>query len=385
MDEHPGVLISVHTVEQITDYGPALRSRLLERGRVDLFHIFGHADMLELSEHLDDLSDLYWARDAIADTLEPVSVGELFFGIPFSVEGLGLIVNTRIFDYAGITLEGTDNDFDTLEDAWRELRAQITLGNVLSAEFPYLESVTSLPGRDDEFLSHQLASIALGGEFASAAATAQAMAVSYSNAGGMGLYVSLLARYTTHGGSWAALADISHEQQVEGGLAIERVAAIQQCAGVYPRLVAANPDLAGNLTLMPIPLPGAQQSFVYTHAPAYWAVNAAAGEDARTLAREFLSWLYLSEAGAALLAEEFGAFSPFRETAAPTGNALHTQLLGYIDRGQTLPRHHREFPHSWATNSFASALREYFSDTSLSWEEVTQQVIHDWIIARATP
>jgi len=379
MLEHPDVLVSVHTVERESDYGPALRSRLLDGNRVDLFHIFGHRDMLELAEHLDDLSDLYWANEAIADTLEPVSVGERFFGIPFSVEGVGLIVNTRIFEAAEIPLAETDDSFDALEDAWRELRALITLGNVLNTEFPELESVTSLPGQDDEFLSRQLASIALGGEFASSAAAAQAAFISFTDAPGMGLYVSLLARYTTHGGSWAALAGISRTRQLEDGLATERVAVIQQSTEVYPRLIAANPDLEGNFALMPIPLPGAEQGFVYTHAPAYWVVNAAADEDTKALAREFLTWLYRSQTGAAFLAEEFGALSPFRDTAAPTGNALHTQLLAHIAQGRALPRRHREFPHGWASNSFAPALREYFTDPELGWEEVNQRVVYDWI------
>jgi len=382
MLEHPGTLISVHTVENEADYAPALRSRLLDGGRVDLFHIFGHGDMIELAEHLDDLSDLYWAREATADTLEPVSIDDRFYGIPFSVEGVGLIVNTRIFAAAEIPLADTGDDFGTLEDAWRELRALITLGNVLNTDFPELESVTSLPGIDDDFISRQLADIALGGEFGSSAAAAQAHGIAYTNAQSMGLYVSLLARYTTHGGSWAALADISRSQQVDGGLAIERVAVIQQSTEIYPRLIAANSDLEDALAFMPIPLPGAHQGFVYTYAPAYWAVNAAADEDTRALAREFLTWLYRSEAGAAFLAEEFGALSPFRETAAPTGNPLHDQLLEHINNGRALPRRHREFPEGWAVSSFGASLREYLVNPELSWEEVTRQITQDWIIAR---
>jgi len=382
MLEHPDVLISVHTIERESDYGPALRSRLSDEGRIDLFHILGHADKLELGEHLDDLSDLYWAREAIADTLEPVSAGEQFFGIPFSVEGMGLIVNTRVFEAAEVSLEGAADDFEALEDAWRELRALITLGNVLNIEFPELESVTSLPGMDDDFMARQLADIALSGEFRSPAAAAQTPTISFTNAPEIGLYISLLARYTTHGGSWAALADITRTRQIEDGLAVERVAVIQQSAGVYPRLLAANPYIEGHLRLMPIPLPGAERGFVHTHAPAYWAVNAASDDDARALAREFLTWLYLSETGAAFLAEEFGVLSPFQETAAHTGNTLHTQLLELIAQDRALPRHYREFPQGWAAGSFAPALREYFTTPSLSWEEVAHRVTHDWIIAR---
>ena len=380
MLEHPGVLISVHTVGEEADYKSALRSRLLAGGRVDLFHIFGYSDMRELEGRLDDLSDLYWARQAIADTLEPVSVGEQFFGIPYSLEGMGLIVNTGIFEAAEVFLAGVDS-FDTLEDAWRDLREVITLGN-MRGEFPRLESVTSLPGLDDDFLGRQLADVALGGEFATAAQAAHGYFITYPNAEAMGLYVSLLARYTTHGRGWAMLAEITAREQVENGLAAERVAVIQQSVEVYHRLLAINPELEGSLRLMPIFLQGVQQGHVYTHAPVYWAVNANSSEESKALARDFLTWLYRSETGARFLAEEMGVLSPFRDTAVATANPLHGQLLNFIARGYSLPRRHREFPPGWSTNSFAAALREYFTARELTWEEVARRNIQDWAYSR---
>jgi len=380
MQEHPGVLISVHTVGEEADYKSALRSRLLAGGRVDLFHIFGYSDMRALEEHLDDLSDLYWARYAIADTLEPVSVEERFFGVPYSLEGIGLIVNTGIFEAAGVSLAGIDS-FDALEDAWRDLREVITLGD-LRGEFPQLESVTSLPGLDDDFLSRQLADIALGGEFATAAQAAHGAFITYPNAEAMGLYVSLLARYTTHGRGWAMLAGITGSEQIENGLAAERVAVIQQSVEVYPRLLAINPELEGNLRLTPIFLQGVQRGHVYTHAPVYWAVNANASEPSKALARDFLTWLYRSETGARFLAEEMGVLSPFRDTAVATANPLHGQLLGFIAQGRSLPRRHREFPPGWGTNSFAAALREYFTVRELTWDEVVQRNRQDWAYSR---
>jgi len=380
MQEHPDVLISVHTVGRQSDYQSALRSRLLAGDRVDLFHIFGYFDMRELGEHLDDLSDLYWARYAIADTLEPVSVGEQFFGIPYSLEGMGHIVNTRIFEAAGVSLAGVGS-FDELEDAWRDLREVITSGEMRS-DFPSLESVTSLPGLDDEFLSRHLVDVALGGEFETTAAAAYATSISYLNAEAMGLYVSLLARYTTHGRGWAMLANITSSEQVENGLAAERVAAILQSVEIYPRLLTLNPELEGHLRLTPVFLQGAQQGHVYTHAPVYWAVNANAGEESKDLARDFLTWLYRSEVGAQFLAEEMGVLSPFRDTAADAANTLHGQLLNFIARGQSLPRRHRETPPGWNNNSFAAALRDYFTVRELTWEEVVLRNMQDWLYSR---
>ena len=381
MHHHPDVLISVHTVGREHDYQTALRTRLLGGERVDLFHIFGYTDMIELHEHLEDISDLYWAREAIAGTLEPVSIGDQFFGLPHSVDGIGHIVNTRIFEMAEVSLADISS-FDELEDAWRELREAITLGTVMRREFPLLESVTSLPGLCDEFLGRHLVDIALGGEFASASAAAGATSITYANNAAMGLYVSLLARYTTHGRGWAMLVDITADEQVENGLAAERVAAILQSTEIYPRVIMLNPELEGHLRLAPVFLRGAERGVVYTHAPFYWAINSNSCEQSRALARDFLTWLYRSEEGARFLAEEMGILSPFRDTAANTDNPLHSQLLTFISRGQYLPRRHRETPPGWNTESFANALREYFTVRELEWQDVAARNMQDWLHGR---
>jgi len=380
MLENPGVIISVQTIGAETDYGSALRSRLLSGERVDIFHIFGHSDMIELKSHLEDLSDLYWAENAIADTLEPVSADGRFFGIPYSVEGIGLIANRRIFDAAGVSLSGV-NTFDELEDVFRDLREKITSGE-LRADFPLLESVTSLPGMDDDFLSRQLADIAIGGEFSTSASAVRAASISYSNAQAMGLYVSLLARYTTHGRAWTMLMDIHRSDQVENGLAIERVAVIQQNVQVGCRILDVNSELGRHLLLLPIPLDGADHGYIYTHAPIYWAVNSGADAEAKSLAREFLTWLYRSETGARFIAEEMRVLSPFRDTGTDTANPLHNQLLSYINQGRYLPRRHRDFPQGWAVNSFANALRDYFTVRELTWDEVVRRKMQDWIYTR---
>ena len=380
MEENPGILITVQTIGMEGDYNTALRARLLAEERVDLFHIFGHTDMAELAPHLEDLSDLYWARQAVADTLAPVSTEEAFFGIPHSLDGLGLIANRKIFEAAGVSLAEIGS-YDELEEAFRALREVMTSGT-MRTDFPNLETVTSLPGLDDDFLGRQLADIALGGEFESAAYTAQATSITYQNAEVMGLYVALLARYATHGRGWSTLVEIPASEQVENGLATERVAAIQQSVSVYPRLVALNPDLEGSLTLLPIFLPGGEQGHVYTHSPVYWAVNTAASEESKALAKSFLTWLYRSEQGAAFLAEEMGLLSPYRDAAAPTSNPLHRQLLGQIDAGRSLPRQHREFPAGWS-GQFADALRDYLTLIDLNWEEVAQRNRENWFDARS--
>lgn len=372
--------IRIHTVGGDSSYRATLRARLTAGEQVDLFHIFGHKDALELQPYLEDLSLLPWAKEAIPFTLEAVTLEETLLGIPYSVDAVGLIVNRDIFQAAGIPLEDMA-DFEGLEESFRTLREQITLGE-LKESYPELEAVTQLPGQDYTFVGGQLADITLGGEFATAAQAAKASSLLMERQKAAGQYLDLLARYATNGKGWKNLPGVTHVMQVEEGLAAQRVAVIQQKVSVYSRVAAVDEQVARRLRLLPIPLPE-EDGKIYAEVPAYWAVGAKAAPQSKALALEFLTWLYQSEAGATLLATRFGLVSPYRETAVDTNVPLHKQMLGYLEQEAFLPRRYREFPTDWVNRGFGEAVRSYFTIRELTWEEAMEQVQKEWSTLRA--
>lgn len=384
MDQREGISIRVRTVENQSSYQATLRGGLLSGEQIDLFHIFGYQEVLELEEYLEDLSGLSWAGEAIPLVLEPVCIEEAQYGIPYSLEAVGWIADPAIFQAAQLSWGEIASRKDT-EEMFRDLREQMALGE-LEEDFPMLERVTQLPALDYAFLG-QLAEVALGEEFSSPQQAAEAPLILMEREAAMGRYLDMMARYSTMGKSWTGLLEVSRRGQVEDGLAAGRVAVIQQTTGIYTMVRQVDSELADRLRLYPIYLGEGEEDepkdgWIYLSAPAYWAVNRQASEESKALAQDFLSWLYQSEEGAEIVAQAFGAVSAYRETAADTGAALHRQMLRYIEEGRCLPRYQPEFPADWLYRSFAEGIKDYLSIRECSWEEVCQRMREDWMALR---
>jgi len=368
--------IHIQTVNGQAAYRGALRARLLSGEQVDLFHIFGARDLAELSSYVKDISeDLPWAGEAMEGLLDPVSAGEKIYGIPYAVEGVGLIANASMFEAADISLAEI-NTFQDLTEAFLSLRQEID-GGALEESFPRLEAVTEFPAHDKVFVGEQLVDIALTGVFSTPQQASQAVLLGLMHGEAVEEYIRNMARYCVTKGDWGALNQITRSRQVEDGIASGRVAVIQQNVNIASGVHRVDKDISRQLTLLPIPLEGMEQGSVYVGSPSYWAVNKGASPESARVAGEFLTWLYQSEAGAMVLADQFSAISPYRETAKSTGFSLHSQLLAYIGQGRALPWIHAETPPGWGSDVFRASLQEYLADT-MDWEQMQAAVMEGW-------
>jgi raffinose/stachyose/melibiose transport system substrate-binding protein len=378
---NPGVRFSVQTVAGDSNYSVALRARLLAGDRVDIFQVLHRTDVLELEPHLAELSGLDWVREAVPGTLDAVTVGNHLYGIPYSVEGLGLIVNGDIFEKANIYL-GNIPTVAAMEEVFLKLQTMIDDGD-LGDILPDLEAVTEFAAQDRAYLGSAVADVLLSEAYASPLEAFAADYLELPLSDNIKELVRIMALYSSCT-SWAQLNDVTQNRQVEAGLAAGRVAVILQNAEVYRRIVAANPALGEKLRLLPIPLgtDEAPRSAVYTGVPAYWAVNAASSDSAKDASLRFLTWLYQSDSGTALYAGRFGAISPYRVAAKDTGNPLHNQILRQMENDNTLPMLHPFAPTGWGETILAQNLQRYLAK-ELTWDEMIQANKEKWHEERA--
>jgi len=362
--------ISVQTIADPSDYKVTLRARLLAGEQVDLFHVLGYRDMLELRPYLTDLSDLDWLDQAVEGSLDAVTYEDAVYGVPYSIQGVGLIANRNIFEVAGIPLAGTQSYAD-LEEAFSQLDRQIQSG-ALEDQFPALEAVTELSGLDKTYLGTQFAALTLSGDFLSPAQAAQASSLSLSAADGAREYFDLLERYAA--GDPAATA---RNQQVENGLAIQRVAVIQDDISVWETANKLNPGLGNRLALLPIPLGEEGESGILLEVPAYWAVNQSSTPQAQQLSTGFLAWLYNSGNGAEAYSALFYQVSPFQAAAPDSVIPLQNQMLGYLESGQVLYQYSAEYPPGWGSDVFAPGLLGYLVGEK-TWQEATEEWSTGW-------
>jgi raffinose/stachyose/melibiose transport system substrate-binding protein len=378
---NPGVRFSVQTVAGDSNYSVALRARMLSGDRVDIFQVLHRGDVLELAPHLADLSGLDWVREAVPGTLDAVTVGNRIYGIPYSVEGLGLIVNGDIFEKANIYL-GNIPTIAAMEEVFLKLQTMINDGD-LGDILPELEAVTEFAAQDRDYLGSAVADVLLTDAYASPLEAYAADYLELPLSDNVKEFVRIMALYSTCT-SWAQLNDVTQNRQIEAGIAAGRVAVILQNAEVYRRIVAADPAMGEKLRLLPIPLgtDEAPRSAVYTGVPAYWVVNAAASDSAKDASLRFLTWLYQSDSGTALYAGRFGAISPYRAAAKDTGNPLHSQILRQLENGNTLPMLHTFAPSGWGETILAQNLRGYLAK-ELTWEDMLQANKEAWHEERA--
>lgn len=368
------ISFSVQTVAVESDYHSALRASLLSNDGADLFQISGAREYLELARYIRPLDSGGWAASAYQGTLDAVSQNDRIYGIPYSIEAVGLICNRAAFESAEISPESI-RTLEDLDEAFAKIKEQIMLGE--SELLIGMEDVTQLAAGDKAFLDAKLADIALGGAFSSAQEAAASVDVSVPAAEQAEEFVKIMAKYSGSHPNWTRLAEITDAQQIEA-FANGRVAVILQDTEVLRRINDINPDMRGHALLLPIPMDIFEQPAIYAGAPSYWAVNAAASDAAATAATGFLEWLYTSDEGSELFADGFGAVSAFRGTAKSTGVALHSQLLSYLAADMARPRFYREYPAGWGKNVFAPNVQGYFTERAKTWDEVVEACRLGW-------
>ena len=370
---NPEVHINVQTVSSRSDYRIKLRSKLLSGEQVDIFHYFSGREARELAPYLEDLSCMDWVSGAADGTIDAVSFDGSIFGIPYALEGYGILVNRNIFEKAGIAIE----DILTHEDlaaAFEALDRQIE-GGTLSDDFPKLRYATHLPVQDKSYLGGYVADLLLSGQFCSPSEVYEINNINYPNEDAAKSFFEIMLRYGPKS-EWEESEGLSWTAQVTA-FSEESIGVLLGGSECYRQIVAENPGLEKRIAFLPIPLKDVSTSGIRMGATLYWGVSSASDEVSKNEAKRFLTWLYQSESGAVALASRFGVASPYIEMAKETGLSTHRQMLSYLDRGRALPIVWREFPADWGSGVFAPQFRAWITG-DVEWEEMLTRCREGW-------
>lgn len=372
-----GVAFHIQTVAGRADYRAALRSKLLAGEAVDLFHLLDRADVQRLQEGLEDLSGSPLAEQALPGTLDTVSAGEHLYGLPYALEGIGLLVNRAVFETAGIPLAAITS-FETLSESLQQLQTTIDSGE-LAKSFPDLVAVADLAVQDREYLAACGAELLLTDALpASPTQMALFPALDFSAADSVEEFWKLLARVSPQRSNWKDLANIPRSRVLEHGLAAGRIAVALENTDTYHRIAAIHPDIAASLVLLPVYLPNNEQGLVFTGSPAWWAVNQTSDSASKTAALDLLAWLYTSPDGAELFASEFGSVSPYSGSPAGTAAPFQYGLQAALQGGTATPWLVPQTPEHWGEEVFAPALQAYFSVYDTTWNDMLADCQQGW-------
>lgn len=378
--EHPNVKINVETVGGGQDYGAALRAKIQGGTEPAIFNIGGPQDVKDWESRLVDLTNEPWTKQALDGVLSGVTVNNKVFAMPFAVEGYGFIYNKGIFEAAGVDVKGV-KDYASLEKAVKDLDVKIKAGD-LKSKYPALESVFEMPAKETWVTGLHTSNAAISQEFKSSLDAFAAKTLEFKNAEALKALIDLQANYSPNAKSKGNLNATDYATQVDQGIAIERVAMVQQGNWIYGGVQKIDPKVADQLDMLPMPVKGAKEDSIPMGVPMYWAVNNKVSADEQAAAKDFLNWLYTSEKGKDFVVNKFFFIPPFKgfESLQPK-DPLGAAVKRYAEAGKTSPWVFMGYPTGWGMDVLGQEIQKYLAGEQ-DWNAVVKNSQAKWAEAR---
>lgn len=368
-EENPDVKIDVQTVGGGNDYAASLKSSFAAGNEPAIFNVGGPTEVEEYRDYLTDLSDTKAAEAALEGTLTGVMEDDKVLGLPYSQEGYGYIYNKEIFEQAGINPEELTT-YEALEEAFATIDSQ--------KEDLGLEAVMALPAKELWVMGNHLANTYIAPDFNNDIMEAyESSTIPFSKADELQRMLDLQNEYSVQ-----PVLSLDYSQQVEQLFSTGKVAVIQQGNWIYPTVEQMDAEFAeNNIGMIPIPVDG-MEGQLPVGVPQYWVVNSQKGEEVQQAAKDFLDWLYTSDAGKDFVLDEF-KFIPAYEgyDTERIADPLSQEVYRYSQEGDTIGWVFMASPVGWQEDTMAVNMQRYLSG-DISWEEVIEQSTADWENAR---
>lgn len=190
--------------------------------------------------------------------------------------------------------------------------------------------------------------------------------------------VDLETKYTTSKDDLSKLNAVDYSSEIGGGLAIERVAVVQQGNWIGPELSGIDEEVANKMGILPIPLKGVKEDCIPTGISIYWCINSQSGDKEKEASKEFLKWLFQSDEGKQIVVNDFGfvpAFNNYDDVEIT--DPLSKEVKRYIDEGKTLPWVMGGFPSGYEPKA-AADFQGYFSG-EYTFDQMVDQLKADFV------
>ncbi|MBF4692534.1 ABC transporter substrate-binding protein [Fusibacter ferrireducens] len=374
MEANPGVVINIETV-QGNDYNTALKAKMLVNDAVDIMALGANDIVNNYKDYLEDLSDQPWLANVSDGLLEDAKLEGKVVGLPVNIEGYGIAYNKAIFSAAGIDASKLTS-YDAIDQAFSDLQQKIDSG-ALKAEFPQLESVFEYAAKESWVMGLHTLNIPMANELGSAKAALEADEIELKYSNEFKDLLTLLTQYTSSKEDLKLLLAVDYSTQIGGGLAIERVAAVQQGNWIGPEVKSISPEVYENLDFLPLPLKGVKEDSIAVGVPAYWCVNKNADEATKKAAKDFMNWLYQSDEGKSIVVNQLGYIPAFKNyDGVEITDPLSASIQRYVREGKTMPWVFGGFPSGYEGQS-ASDIQAYIGGET-TWDECIQALKDDW-------
>ncbi len=379
-----GVTLKVVTAASGT-YEQTLKSEIAKSDPPVLFQINGPIGYQAWKDYTADLSGTQLYQH-LSDKTMAVTDGTGVYGIPYVVEGYGIIYNNAImnkyFALPGAKAANMDavNNFATLKAVVEDMTAkkdQLGIKGVFSS--------TSLkPGEDWRWQTH-LMDVPVFYEFrdnniALTSPDVVNFKFQYSDN-----FKNIFDLYLNNSTTSPKLLGSKSVDDSMAEFALGESAMVQngnwawsQISGVQGNTV--NPE---DIKFLPIytGMPGEEKQSINVGTENFFAINKQAPADKQKLAQDFIWWLFSSPKGKSFVTNDLKFIAPFdtfAENEKPT-DPLAKEVLRYVSNTNlyNVVWDFVVFPSQTFKNDFGAALLQY-AQGSMQWDAVKQLVVTEW-------
>ncbi len=380
-----GVTLKVVTAAAGT-YEQTLKSEIAKADAPVLFQINGPVGYAAWKDYTADLKDIELYKH-LSDKSMAVTDGDGVFGIPYVVEGYGIIYNNAIMAKY-FALEGAKagsmeeiNNFAKLQEVVEDMTAkkdQLGIEGVFSS--------TSLkPGEDWRWQTH-LANVPVYYEFKDnnidIKDPAATMEIQFQYAEN---FKNIFDLYLNNSVTEPTLLGSKSVDDSMAEFALGQSAMVQNGNWAWGQIsgVDGNVVKAEDVKFLPIytGMPGEEKQSISVGTENFFSINSQASAEKQKLAADFIWWLYSSEKGKAFVTNDLKFIAPFdtfAEDEKPT-DPLAKSLISYLSNTNlyNVAWNFLVFPSQTFKDNFGAALLQY-AQGSIEWDAVEQLVIEQW-------
>lgn len=388
--EQTGVPVKVITAASGT-YEQTLRSEMAKNDAPTIFQVNGPVGYAAWKEYCADLSgtEIY---GHLADKSIAITDGDGVYGIPFAIEGYGIIVNNKIMD-AYFALDGAKaaslteiNTFAKLKEVVEDMqskKADLGIEGVFAS--------TSLkPGEDWRWQTH-LMNVPMyyewqseGTDLSDAAATDEITFKYRDN------YQQIFDLYLKNSTIAPTLVGSKTVNDSMAEFALGKAAMVQNGNWAYGDIagVTGNTVNPEDVTFMPIYIgvEGEETQGLCIGTENFFCINKNASEADQKASLDFLTWLYTSDEGKSFVTNDLNFIAPFDTftDADKPSDPLGQQVMEWSAHSdiQNVPWNFTVFPSQQFKDNFGGNLLLY-AQGQMEWSAVADAVVTDWAAEKA--
>lgn len=385
-EKETGVKVIVETAAN-NAYESTLTSKMATKQAPTLFQINGPRGYANWKNYCAELSDIELYKHLTDKSLAVTSGGKVY-GIPYVVEGYGIIYNAAITDkYFALPNKATKyksmdevNNFAALKEVCDDMQA-----NKEALGIKGVFASTSLKAGEDWRWQTHLANLPVYYEFKNNNVDLASDATKKINFQYDKEFKNIFDLYLNDSVIPAKNVGVKTVDNSMAEFALEECAMVQNGNWAWGQIsgVSGNKVKAENVKYLPIytGVAGEEGQGLCIGTENFYCINKKASKEDQKATADFIYWLYSSKTGKKYVTEKLGFIAPFdtfADNERPT-DPLAVEISNWMAKPgiTSVAWNFTLFPSQTFKDNFGASLLRY-AQGAKSWEDVKTSVVKDW-------